>query len=195
MIPELETDRLFLREVRQDDAPAVFTCWMNDSEVSRYMWWNASDDIADAEKFIRDELDQTDNGKWNRWLVHLKATGELIGTCLIYWNDEDIPPHWDISYNLGRRYWGKGYAPEAVKRVLDHAGAWLGMEECTTCYARENTRSAGVLHRLGFIDEGSMAYECGNGTIVEGVRCTYRTIQEKEMTEVPDRDLQETVEE
>ena len=35
-----------------------------------------------------------------------KETDEIIGTCLIYFNDEEN--NWDISYNLGKKYWGKG---------------------------------------------------------------------------------------
>ena len=44
-----------------------------------------------------------------------KNSGELAGTCLIYWNDEDEESHWDISYNLGRKYWGKWSAAKKVK--------------------------------------------------------------------------------
>ena len=36
------------------------------------MWWKASNDIADAEEFVRFELEQIDNEQWNRWLLRRK---------------------------------------------------------------------------------------------------------------------------
>ena len=38
----------------------------------------------------------------------LKETGKIIGTCLVFYNEEDDESHWDISYNLGKQYWGNG---------------------------------------------------------------------------------------
>lgn len=50
--PKLETDRLILREIHFDDTDAIFNCWMQDENVSRYMWWKASDDINEAKGFV-----------------------------------------------------------------------------------------------------------------------------------------------
>lgn len=54
--PTLETDRLILREIDPDDTQAIFNGWMNDENVSRYMWWKASNDINDAKEFVEFEL-------------------------------------------------------------------------------------------------------------------------------------------
>ena len=54
--PKLETDRLILREIHSDDTEAIFNCWMQDENVSRYMWWKASDDINEAKEFVEFEL-------------------------------------------------------------------------------------------------------------------------------------------
>lgn len=43
--PRMETERLLLREVRQNDVRDIFGCWMNDEDVSRYMCWKADSDI------------------------------------------------------------------------------------------------------------------------------------------------------
>lgn len=51
----------------------------------------------------------------------------------------------------------------------------LGMEECITAYAKVNTSSANVLHKLGFIDETEIPYECSGGDMVtEGVLRRYK---------------------
>ena len=48
-------------------------------------------------------------------------TGQIIGTCLIFYNEDDEESHWDISYNLGKQYWGKGFVTEAMKEVMHFA--------------------------------------------------------------------------
>lgn len=117
--PKLETDRLILRKIRSDDTEAIFSCWMQDENVSKYMWWKASNDINEAKEFVDFELENLENDKWNRWIIILKNTNEIIGTCLLFFNDDEV--HWDISYNLGRKFWGNGYATEAMRTVIKHA--------------------------------------------------------------------------
>lgn len=172
--PVIETERLILREIHKDDVDDIFSCWMQDEEVSRYMWWKASDDIAEAKNFVQYELEQIENDKWKRWIIVLKETGNIIGTCLVFYNDEDSDNHWDISYNLGKAYWGKGYITEAMKQVIQFAEKELGMKECVTTYAKVNKASANVLHKLGFIDESEICYECSGGDIItDGIMCRY----------------------
>jgi len=174
--PSLETERLSLRPLQAGDAPAIFQCWMQDEEVSRYMYWKASPDPAAAEAFVRFELAQLPDPQWYRWLLEEKSSGQLVGTCLIYYNKEESPAHWDISYNLGRTFRGQGYTTEAMRRVLRFAEQELGMTECITSYAKCNHASAAVLHKLGFADEAEIPYECSGGELLtEGVRCRYQS--------------------
>lgn len=172
--PRIETCRLLLREIQETDVKDIFDCWMQDEDVSRYMCWKASCDIAETRSFVRYELSQIKNEKWYRWIIVLKETGEIIGTCLVFYNEEDDESHWDISYNLGKKYWGNGYITEAMKAVIRFAETALGMEECVTVYAKVNTSSANVLHKLGFVDEAEIPYECNGGDMItEGILCRY----------------------
>lgn len=65
----LETKRLELREIQAGDVEEIFHCWMQDENVSRYMWWKASDDVKDAEEFVQFELENLENDQWNRLLL------------------------------------------------------------------------------------------------------------------------------
>lgn len=50
------------------------------------------------------------------------------------------------------------------------------MKECVASYAKVNNASANVLHKLGFIDEAEIPYECSGGDIItEGMLCRYIT--------------------
>lgn len=167
--PRMETERLLLREVQAQDVDDIFACWMQDEDVSRYMCWKASDDIEEAKGFVAFELEQLEN---DRWIIIERESQKIIGTCLVFYNDEEN--HWDISYNLGKKYWGKGYTTEAMKTVMSFAVEKLEMEECITAYAKVNKASANVLHKLGFVDEKEIPYECNGGEIkTEGILCRF----------------------
>lgn len=170
--PRLETERLILRPVRADDAAETFDCWMRDEEVSRYMLWNASNDIRDAESFVEYELAELENSLWNRWMIVLKSSGKLIGTCLLFYNEDER--HWDISYNLGTAFWGKGYTTEAMQTVMEFAAEELNVTQIETSYAKENAASGRVLKKLGFETVGEIPYSCGGEACTEGVICLYR---------------------
>ena len=69
--PKLETDRLILREIHSDDTEAIFHCWMQDENVSRYMWWKAGDDINEVKDFVEFELENLKKDRWNRGMIDL----------------------------------------------------------------------------------------------------------------------------
>ncbi len=165
--PKLETERLVLREIHTEDAKTIFNCWMRDESVSRYMCWQASDDFQETQKFVTYELANLENDKWNRWIVLLKSTSEIIGTCLLYFNEEES--HWDISYNLVKKYQGNGYATEAMRAVLKYAAQEMNVREIATSYALENRKSANVLRKLGFLGTKEVPYACNIG-----IYCVYK---------------------
>lgn len=168
----IATERLVLREVRKEDALPIYNCWMQDPDVSRYMWWKASNNFEDTKNFVEFELKQIDNPKWNRWIITLKDSLEIIGTCLVYFNDDE--KHWDISYNLGKAFWGKGFAYEAMKAAMDFATSEMGIAECITSYAKANSSSEKLLNKLGFKYLKDIPYECNGGEFVtEGVMCKF----------------------
>jgi RimJ/RimL family protein N-acetyltransferase len=61
----------------------------------------------------------------------------------------------ELGYSLGRAYWGRGYATEAVRALLDYARL-LGLHELEAYSFVENPASARVLEKAGFTDAGVM---------------------------------------
>ena len=62
--PIIETDRLILRPICENDVEAIFLCWMQDEDVSRYMCWKASSDIEEAKEFVLFELGNIKADNW-----------------------------------------------------------------------------------------------------------------------------------
>ena len=159
----LETDRLILRPFNTADAQDVFCCWESDADVAKYMFWSSHNDIEKTKEWISFELEQISKNDWYRFAIVLKETNELIGTGLIYYEDE--VSCWEIGYNLGKKYWGKGYTTEAMKEIIMFAAQELHVTEIVGRFAKENPNSRNVMQKLGFKYEKDFDYECNNGTI------------------------------
>ena len=168
--PTLETERLILRPFKTEDAPDVFHCWESDPDVAKYMFWTSHNDIEKTREWIEFELGQIEKPDWYRFAIVLKDTNILIGTALVYYEEE--VQCWEIGYNLGKKYWGKGYATEAMKRVIEFATKELNLSQIVGRYAKENPASGNVMAKLGFIFEKDIPYECNNGTVMrQGIQC------------------------
>lgn len=168
--PVLETDRLLLRPFEEADAKDVFECWESDADVARYMFWSSHNDIEKTREWIFFEIGQIVKDDWYRFAIVLKGTNELIGTGLIYYEEE--VKSWEIAYNLGKKYWGNGYATEAMDIIICFARETLCIKEIVGRYAKENPASGNVMKKLGFQFEKHIPYACNNGTVHrEGVQC------------------------
>ena len=173
--PTLETDRLILRPFKKEDASDVFECWESDPDVAKYMFCTSHNDIEKTKEWIAFEIGQIEKDDWYRFAIVLKETNELVGTGLIYYEEE--VQCWEIGYNLGKKYWGKGYTTEAMKKIIAFAIEELGFSEIVGRYAKENPASGNVMRKLGFQYEKDIPYECNDGMIKrEGIQCRLMTL-------------------
>ena len=164
--PQLETERLILRPFKDSDTPDVFHGWESDPEVARYMCWSSHDDIEKTKEWIRFEIGQIEKDDWYRWAIINKEMGELLGTCLIYFDLETLA--YEVSYNLCRKYWGQGYITEAMREAIRFAKDELNISLLRGSHAKENPASEQVLKKLGFIYVSDCSYDCGGKLITEG---------------------------
>ena len=168
--PILHTERLVLRPFAAEDAQDVFDCWESDPDVAKYMFWCSHNDIEKSKKWVRKEQDKIDDPNWYLFAIVLRENGALIGNGLIYYEDE--VDCWEIAYNLGKLYWGKGYVTEAMREIISFVHDEFGINEIVGRYAKENSSSGNVLKKLGFQYEKDIPYECNRGSVLrEGIQC------------------------
>lgn len=168
--PILETERLLLRPFSRTDAKNVFECWENDPDVAKYMFWRSHNDIEKTKEWIEFELAQISSDKWFRWAVTTKDSQELIGTGLIYFEEEYNL--FELGYNFGKKYWGRGYATETMQAIIEWAKKDLMISEIVGRYAKDNPVSGKVMKKLGFMYCKDIPYEANEGTaLYEGVEC------------------------
>jgi RimJ/RimL family protein N-acetyltransferase len=141
-IPVLATERLVLRAPRFDDAKAIATL-VNDRRIAENTLRIPHPyGLADAESFIATA--NADDGE-RAFLITRGAA--VLGACGIARRDGEEP---EIGYWLGVAFWGRGYATEAARGVIDHAFGDLGYD-CLAGGARvSNPASRRVLEKCGF---------------------------------------------
>ncbi|MBS4455762.1 GNAT family N-acetyltransferase [Tuanshanicoccus lijuaniae] len=114
---ELETQRLRLRKLRQDDAPKIYYGWANNAEVTKYLTWDPHDSIDVTQQILDTWLAAYQNQQTVRYGIELKETAELIGMI-------DIADFWEASpvvgYVLGEKYWNQGFMTEAFSAVVSY---------------------------------------------------------------------------
>jgi RimJ/RimL family protein N-acetyltransferase len=141
-IPVLETERLVLRAPRLEDVKAV-AMLANDRRIAE----NTARiphpyRLADADDFIA----TANLGTETVFLIALRS-GAVIGACGFTQVDRHPP---EIGYWLGVKHWGKGYATEAVRAMIDHIFTDLGDEAINAAARVTNPASRRVLEKCGF---------------------------------------------
>jgi len=142
--PILETERLILRPLCVEDAPAVFA-WASDERVAKYMVYPKHKTIDTTLEWLR-SIDHSSDADYDFGFVE-KTSGELIGSGGVYW--ETDRQQWRVGYNLRYQSWGKGYATEAALACKEYAFRVLGAEEVCSIIREGNTASQRVALRNG----------------------------------------------
>lgn len=148
----LETERLRLRPLNVSDLDPLHAM-MGEPEVMEYWDIPAIDDLGLTAVILEAQLRDMEAGRALFWSVALKPGCEFVGCCDL----SDID-RWhrraDVGFMFSSRYWGAGYAFEAMQAVIRHGVEALGLERLTARVHRGNDRSVGLLTRLGFAPEG-----------------------------------------
>ncbi|HEY0505673.1 MAG TPA: GNAT family N-acetyltransferase [Lysobacter sp.] len=146
-MPILQTQRLHLREVVEDDAPFILEL-LTDPSFLENIGDRGVSDLPSAVNYIRNgpRASYVRNG-YGLWLVELADTGEAIGLSGLV--RRDTLPGPDIGYAFLPRHWSKGYAVEACSAVRDHAMRTLGLPRLLAIVSPGNAASVKVLDRIG----------------------------------------------
>ena len=150
----LHTLRLVLRHFRATDVP-LFFAYRNDPEVARWQSWEGIT-LEAAAGFARDFASggPAPPGEWFQIAVAERATDGLVGDCALKLLAEE-PGGAEIGFTFAREHQGRGYAFEAVGRLVEHLFDGLGLDRVVAETDAENVRSCRLLERLGMVHVGS----------------------------------------
>ena len=151
--PQLETERLVLRNMSLDDAPEIFFL-RSDKDAMKYIDREPANTIKDAEELINKIIADIKTNETIMWAIALKEDPKkLIGTiCLWHFAKEHF--RGETGYMLHPQYWRKGIMKEALLKVLDYGFHELNLHSVEAHISPDNFASATLLERTGFVREG-----------------------------------------
>lgn len=152
----METDRLVLRPLREDDAPALAALAADYEVAAGVLTMPHPYSLSDAEAFIdkaKPYLHDSERPD-HVFAVTLKPDGVLIGVIGLH----EARPYRraEMGYWIGRPYWNNGYASEAARRLLDYGFGALGLNRIHAACYTSNPGSARVMEKMGMTLEGTL---------------------------------------
>jgi RimJ/RimL family protein N-acetyltransferase len=143
-IPVLETERLILRAPCLADVKSI-AALANDRRIAENTLRIPHPyGVVDAEAFVR----TINAGENELAFVTTLYDGTVIGVCGIH--DMAAGRRPEIGYWLGAPYWGRGYATELARALVDHAFNELGYDWLVAGARVSNPASRRVLEKCGF---------------------------------------------
>lgn len=148
----LETERLVLREWRDDDK-ALYAEIIADPVVRRF--FPTLGTYADADAGIERARQRLADIGYSFLAVERRADGQFMGMLgMAPFRDElrlAIPgaPPVEIGWQLGQAFWGQGYAPEGARAMLDFAWWRLRLPEVVAITYEGNLPSRRVMEKIG----------------------------------------------
>lgn len=156
-VPTLLSGRLILRAHRPDDLNACAQMW-SDPDVVRHITKTPSTRTQTWGRMLNYA------GLWSvlgygYWAIEESATHAFVGDVgladfhrIMEPSIEGTP---EAGWVLSKKYWGKGYATEAVRAMLAWADASLVHDRTVSLVAPENAASIRVAQRARFVEMGN----------------------------------------
>ena len=146
--PDLETQRLHLRQLKKEDANEIFIL-RSDESVNKFLDRQKAKTIEDALQHI-DKINTGINNNENiQWAITLKDTPVLIGTISL-WNIVKENDCAEIGYELLPQFQRKGIMQEALSKVLVYVFENLKFKTIEAWLNTDNLRSIKLLEKNNF---------------------------------------------
>ena len=142
----LETPRLCLREMTQEDLPALGRILRDEEVMYAY---NGAFTWEETQSWLDRQLARYREWGFGLWAVILRETGEMIGQCGLTmqpWKEQQVL---EIGYLFQHQHWHKGYATEAAVACRQYAFEILGEKEVCSIIRDSNIASQNVALRNG----------------------------------------------
>lgn len=149
----LQTERLILREWRDEDAEQLYSL-AKDPAVGPAAGWPPHTSVHNSLEIIHGVL-----GEPETYAVVLKQSGLPVGSVGIMRPRHGSAPmretEAEIGYWIGVPYWGLGLIPEAVRELQRRCFEDLGCTAVWCGYFEGNTKSKRVQEKCGFVYDHS----------------------------------------
>jgi ribosomal-protein-alanine N-acetyltransferase len=149
--PNLETERLSLRRVNQDDVNEIFVL-RSDEKIMKFIPRPLAKTLEDALEHIATIDAKIDQNEGINWGITLKNSSKIIGIIGHYRIQTDNYRA-EVGYILHPDYHNCGYISEAVKKVVSYGFNEMQLHSIEAVIDPNNAASEKVLQKCGFTKE------------------------------------------
>lgn len=144
----LETQRLILRDWRENDYIDMYE-FASSELVGPNAGWPVHKNPEESKTIINKFIKNNDT-----YAIVLKSENKVIGSIGMHNRIPDESMIYlsqrEIGYVLNPGYWGNGYAPEAVMRLISYGFEEMDLDLIWCCHFDFNYRSKRVIEKCGF---------------------------------------------
>ncbi|MFG2894996.1 GNAT family N-acetyltransferase [Streptomyces sp. NPDC048248] len=146
----LETGRLVLRAITEADADDLFAL-NDDPEAMRFINGGKPASTETIREYTLPRLlrDYPGTGTRGYWAAQEKATGAFLGWFEFRPLDEHSRAEVELGYRLRKYAWGRGYATEGSRALIDKGFTVLGVKRVIAHTMAVNTGSRRVMEKSG----------------------------------------------
>lgn len=147
----LEGERLILRPLQSEDKTAIFRNINHDREVLNYFidtYVEKEEDFA-----FENMLERFRKNQMYAFAIVLKDNSEVIGEIFQCSRPSSIEHTTEIGYAIGKKYWNRGYASEAMQLMISFMFE-IGIHKVVACHLEGNEASGRVMQKCSMIYEG-----------------------------------------
>ena len=144
----LETERLILRKIVDEDASMLYQNIYNNFQYFKYYYQLPFKNFEEYKELIEKYKDWYEKGNHFRWGIVLKETNEIIGIIQLHTKDY-LNNNCKIGYIIGYNYTKQGYAKEATKAILDFGFNKLNFHRIEADIVLENIDSIKLAESIG----------------------------------------------
>lgn len=150
--PEIQTNRLLLRRMTEQDAEEILKLRSNEN-VMRYIDRKRTENIEDAKQWLQIVENALYNNSGITWGITLKENPSLLIGSIGYWRI--IKEHYraEVGYMLSPSFWRQGIMKEALLTIIDFGFRELNLHSIEAHINTLNVASANILSATGFVQE------------------------------------------
>jgi ribosomal-protein-alanine N-acetyltransferase len=163
----IETERLLLRQYKEDDIPSLHSIF-SDSETMEY--YPNPFSFEQTQNWVKRNQERYQEDGYGLWAICMKENNEFIGDCGLVKQKVDGRTEVEIGYHINKKYWSKGLASEAAKACKEYGFYKLDLNKLISIIDPKNIPSIRVAEKIGFTKEKEVFIFNKKHYIYSGIR-------------------------
>lgn len=159
----LETERLYLREMQQQDFNDLADILQNPNVMYAYEHDFSDEDV---QIWLDRQQERYKKHGFGLWAVILKETGLMIGQAGLTMQPYKDAEILELGYLLKEEFWHKGYAKEAAKGCKRYAFESLNENKVHSIIKADNEASIKVAESIGMKKKDEFIARYYNGDML-----------------------------